>query len=112
MTSNEQQCREAFDFAMESFDGIAKDLAIGCQQATSNEIWNAIEQAKAAWNTRTPPQITEAMIEAGAKAACETRTLAARHALDGDIDQAFIVYTKAALEAAFKEMESVMGESK
>lgn len=35
---------------MGSLDSIAKNLAIGCQQGISNQIWGVMEQAKAAHN--------------------------------------------------------------
>lgn len=41
-----------FEHAMESLDNIAKNLAIGCQQEISNDIWNVMEQAKAAYYQR------------------------------------------------------------
>lgn len=50
------KAREAFaDFnaAMQSLDNTAKNLAIGCMQSDSNEIWNAVEQAKAGYQAAT-----------------------------------------------------------
>lgn len=43
-----------FEYVMESLDNIAKNLAIGCQQEISNQIWNVMEQAKAAYYQRDP----------------------------------------------------------
>lgn len=50
---DEREMREAFEAAMQSLDNIAKNLAIGCQQSVSNDIWNAMEQAKAAWKEKS-----------------------------------------------------------
>lgn len=49
---NNETPQAYFNYAMQSFRRIADNLAIGCQQAEALDIWNAMQQAKAAWQAR------------------------------------------------------------